>query len=207
MRLLRSLAALGVVLLLVTACGGESDTASPGDVAAVGGTPSTGASGSDAETASEDSGPSPSTGGLDLRVTDAPPEGVTRIDVTVGGIEVHKADAEEDEGWIAVFPIATTTAQTITFDLVAVTGIEGVLTQLEEFEVGKYTQIRMDVISVSVTLNEEVKEARVPSDKLKVVRPFDVEAEQTTVLTLPWISTPPSRSWSQVQGTCSSNQP
>ena len=66
--------------------------------------------------------------------------------------------------------------------------------------------IRED-LQVEDRLNEEVKEARVPSDKLKVVRPFDVEAEQTTVLTLPWISTPPSRSWSQVQGTCSSNQP
>ena len=173
-------------MLLITACGGESDTVSPGQGPAVGEseTPSTSTSGRDDETIPEDSGPSPDTGSLDLRVTDAPPEGVTRIDVTVSNIEVHKADAEEEEGWIDVFPISTSTAQTLTFDLVEVTGIEGVLTQLDEFEVGKYTQIRMDVVTVIVTLNDEAKEARLPSGKLKVVRPFDVEAGQTTVLTL-----------------------
>ena len=177
MGLLKSFPVLGLVLLLTVAgCGGESDTTSPGEGAAV--------SGGGSETASEGAGPSPTTGGLELRVTDAPPEGVTRIDVTVSNIEVHKADAEEEDGWINVFPTSTSTPQTTTFDLVELTGIEAVITQLEEFEAGKYTQIRMDVVTVSVTVDGEDREARVPSDKLKVVRPFDVEAGQNTILTL-----------------------
>ena len=186
MRLLKSSSILGLFLLLaLVGCSGDSDTGTAGETVQDDRAPSvSGTPGGKDEATSPDAGPSPATGGLDLRVTDAPPEGVTRIDITVGSVEVHRADAEEEEGWIDVFPISTSTPQTLTFDLVEVTGIEGVLTQLEEFEVGKYTQIRMDVVTVSVTLNGEVKEARVPSDKLKVVRPFDVEAGQTTVLTL-----------------------
>jgi hypothetical protein len=122
-------------------------------------------------------------GELEMRVTDAPPEGVTKILVTVSGIEVHRAEAGEEEGWISVFE-----GEGRTFDLVAVTGIEGVL-GAQEFTIGKYTQIRMDVVSVTVTLkdkdgNEEDKEASVPGDKLRIVRPFDVETDKTTVLTL-----------------------
>ena len=42
----------------------------------------------------------------------------------------------------------------------------------------------MDVDKVLVTHEGEEKEATLPGDKLKVVRPFDVEEGQATVLTL-----------------------
>ena len=135
----------------------------------------------------------PGTGELQVRVTDAPPEGVSAIVVTVSNIEVHKAGAREGEGWITLFSATSTTGTTSIppkrFDLVKVTGIEEVL-GTEVFAVGKYTQIRMDVDSVVVTLQVKpgeattTKEAEIPGDKLKVVRPFDVEEGQTTVLTL-----------------------
>ena len=69
------------------------------------------------------------------------------------------------------------------FDLVEVTGIEQVL-GVDTLPVGKYTQIRMDVNQVMVTHQGEEKKAELPGDKLKVVRPFDVVADQATVLTL-----------------------
>ena len=188
MALVRSFPVLVIVLLIaITACGGSDDADVSGGGTTVGesGAPaSEGAVGGGGETTSGATAPSPTTGGLDVRVTDAPPEGVTRIDITVSNIDVHKADVEEGEGWITVFPISTSTPQTTTFDLVEVTGVEGVLAQLEEFAVGKYTQIRMEVVTVSVTVNGEDKEARVPSGTVKVVRPFDVEAGQNTILTL-----------------------
>lgn len=53
-----------------------------------------------------------------------------------------------------------------------------------EIAAGKYTQIRMDVVSVMVTINGEEKTATVPSDKLKIVRPFEVVANKATILTL-----------------------
>lgn len=117
-------------------------------------------------------------GQLEVRITDAPPPGVTKILVTVSLIEVHKADASEDAGWIQVFE-----GDERTFDLVAATAIEDVL-GTETFAAGKYTQIRMDVVSVTVTVEGDDREATVPGDKLRVVRPFDVEEGKVTVLTL-----------------------
>jgi hypothetical protein len=117
-------------------------------------------------------------GQLEVRITDAPPPGVTKILVTISLIEVHKAGAAGDAGWIPVFE-----GDERTFDLVAATAIEDVL-GTETFAAGKYTQIRMDVVSVTVTVEGEVREATVPGDKLRVVRPFDVEEGIVTVLTL-----------------------
>ncbi len=134
----------------------------------------------------------PGTGELQMRVTDAPPEGVSAIVVTISGIQVHKAEAGEEDGWITLFAVTstagTTSTEPRTFDLVQVTGIEQALgTQV--FAVGKYTQIRMDVDSVVVTFQPKggtttTKNATVPGDRLKVVRPFDVEEGQATILTL-----------------------
>ena len=134
----------------------------------------------------------PGTGELQVRVTDAPPEGVSAIVVTISGIQVHKAGAGEEERWISMFAVTSTagtaTTEPMTFDLVQVTGIEQVL-GTEVFAVGKYTQIRMDVDKVVVTFQPRggtvtTKEAEVPGDRLKVVRPFDVEEGQATILTL-----------------------
>jgi len=50
---------------------------------------------------------------------------------------------------------------------------------------GKYTQIRVDVDRVEVvTVDGDNFTAEVPSDKLKIVRPFDIKAGMTTVLIL-----------------------
>ena len=117
-------------------------------------------------------------GQLEVRNTDTPPPSVTKILVSISLIEVHKADAADDAGWISVFE-----GDERTFDLVAATAIEDVL-GTETFAAGKYTQIRMDIVSVTVTVEGDDREATVPGDKLRVVRPFDVEEGIVTVLTL-----------------------
>jgi hypothetical protein len=66
---------------------------------------------------------------------------------------------------------------------VAVIGIEDVL-GTEAFASGKYTQIRMDVVSVIVTVEGDDREATVPGGKLRLVSPFDVEEGIVTVVTL-----------------------
>ena len=61
-------------------------------------------------------------------------------------------------------------------------GLEEVLA-VEEIEAGKYTQIRLMVERVEVTLGVgEPVEAKVPSGELKFVRPFDVVEGEKTVL-------------------------
>ena len=110
------------------------------------------------------------TGVLEVRVTDAPPQGVTKVDVTVSQIEVHRAGAAAESGWMVIID------EQKTFDLVQVTGVEEVLGTDTEFPAGKYTQVRMSVVGVTVTHQGEDKVATVPSEKLRVVGSFDVEA-------------------------------
>ena len=69
------------------------------------------------------------------------------------------------------------------FDLVAIQGAEVFLGE-EVVAVGQYTQIRLDVTEVIVTMEGEDIIARLPSDKLKVVRPWEVKANEKTIITL-----------------------
>ncbi|GAI44226.1 unnamed protein product, partial [marine sediment metagenome] len=70
------------------------------------------------------------------------------------------------------------------FDLLLIEGLEELLV-MDEVETGKYTQIRMTVDKVEVSIgNGGLKEATLPSGELKFVRPFDVVAGETTILLL-----------------------
>jgi len=119
---------------------------------------------------------SQSTGTVEFRATDAPPAGVSKIMVTASNIQIHKADAPEDS-WITVV------SQEKTFDLVAIQGAELFLGS-EDVSSGNYTQIRLDVTKVIVTLEGKDITAKLPSDKLKVVSPWEVKAGEKTILTL-----------------------
>jgi hypothetical protein len=62
--------------------------------------------------------------------------------------------------------------------------LEQLLAQGKNVTAGNYTQIRMTIGGVNVTLDGEIKNATVPSDELKFVRPFEVVDGNTTVLSL-----------------------
>jgi hypothetical protein len=115
-----------------------------------------------------------SDGKIQVYVTDAPSENVTAIEIKVSTIEVHKAGAGEGE-WITLLenpPI---------FDLLKVAGIDSLLGTANVTS-GNYTQVRLGITSVMVTINGENKTATVPSDKLKFVGNFTVEAGKTTAI-------------------------
>ncbi len=116
------------------------------------------------------------TGTVEIRATDAPPENVSSIGVTVSNIEVHRALATED-GWVTVV------SEEKTFDLVEIAGAEVFLGE-KEVEAGRYTEIRLDVTRVSVTADGQTYDARLPGDKLRVVRSWEVKAGERTILTL-----------------------
>ncbi len=143
----------------------------------------------------------PPTGAVEVHVTDAPPrEEVTGVLVTVSGVEIHKAVAEQeqtqqgegepvqvqqqaqqDEGeWLNISIIEGANP----FDLLRIEGIEELLAT-SEVEAGKYTQIRLTIDKVEVALGGGApQEATVPSGTLKFVRPFDVVAGETTIILL-----------------------
>jgi hypothetical protein len=126
------------------------------------------------------------TGMVEVRITDKPPEGVTSFVISTDEVDIHKAGAEDDT-WEPVFE------QEESVDLLDVMGIEQVLGQ-GEVDAGSYNGLRMHVTGVKVTLEgeTEARDARVPSEWLKVVGTFDVEASEggtegqglVTVLTL-----------------------
>ncbi len=122
------------------------------------------------------SGPALSTGTIEVRVTDAPGD-VEEILVTVSEVKVHKASTDEEDGvWI------TLGIDEDTFSLLEREGLELTLAT-EEVAAGKYTQLRMTVFEVWVTLEgEDPVEATIPSSELKFVRPFDLEAGGTIAL-------------------------
>lgn len=141
-------------------------------------------------------------GKLEIRVTDAParPE-VTGVWVTLDSVEVHKAGPESSPtASPTVSPTVTPTetpqddsdngdwlslsivAGMETFNLFELKDLEEVLI-VSELAPGRYTQIRMNIESVSVSLNNATPQpAEFPSGKLKFVHPFEIVAGQTTAL-------------------------
>ncbi len=139
-----------------------------------------------------------STGSLEVRVTDAPAKpNVTAVLVTVASVEVHAAGGaapasitpsasanvtddggagNDNSGWITL-----QMSGPATFDLLQVKDLEQLLATAN-LAPGTYTQVRMAVTKVEVTLDGKTVVAKIPSGKLKFVQPFEVAAGKTTVL-------------------------
>ena len=118
---------------------------------------------------------------IEIRVTDPPPADVTSAVVYLTDIEVHKVSDNASE-WIQVIGAPPS------FDLMDVlNGVEEILGSAI-VGAGKYTQIRMYVekVEVEIAIDDTTVKitAEVPGEKLKIVRPFTVEAGVTTILTL-----------------------
>ena len=164
-RELLRLPALGVLLvatLLLAACGGEDPTATASPIP----TPKA--------TATRTPTPTPSVGTLEVRVTDLPNPAITAIDITVEEVQVNSAS---DGQW------RTVVQGPVSFDLIKLVGVEDVLGS-GDLAPGQYTQIRLKVTSTTITQDGEMSEAKVPSDTLKIVRPFTIVAGETTIATL-----------------------
>ncbi len=86
-------------------------------------------------------------------------------------------DPEDNSGWMDIALSGSNT-----FDLLQIQGLEQVLA-VGDLAAGTYTQIRFEVSKVEVTFAGEAPvTARIPSGKLKFVRPFTIVAGETTVL-------------------------
>lgn len=122
-------------------------------------------------------------GAVEVRITDAPPSNVTSINVTVDEIMIHRALAGNESGWETI-PIVVNgnVTSNVTFDLVQTVGNETVVGYQPSVAAGNYTQLRMHVVSVNVTIDSQIREASVPSEWLKFVRPFEVASGGTTTL-------------------------
>ena len=199
---------VAVFAILATAlvgCAAPSASPPPGGTSSPTGAPPLTTTGS---TTPPSTSPSAQVGSIEVRVTDAPPsQDVTSVMVTVASVEIHKAGTETASPTLTATTTPTATASTTptstatatptgdesgwlpmklsganTFDLLKIKGLEEVLAT-GDLAGGTYTQIRMGVTKIEVTLNGGTpQEVKLPSGKLKFVQPFDVAAGKTTVL-------------------------
>jgi hypothetical protein len=116
-------------------------------------------------------------GTIEFLVTDPPPADVIHAFVTLSTIEIHR----QGGGW------EQTAINETTFDLMEVIGVTEVLGSVN-VTAGNFTQIRMNVETVDVVFatdnGTDNVTARVPSEKLKIVKAFEVIGGEKTVLTL-----------------------
>ena len=164
---LPALGGLLVASLLLAACGGDDPTATASPIP------------SPKATATRTPTPTPSMGTLEVRVTDLPSPVITAIDITVEEVQVNSAS---DGQW------QTVVQGPVSFDLIKLVGVEDILGS-GDLAPGQYTQIRLKVTSTTITQDGETSEAKVPSDTLKIVRPFTIVAGQTTIATLDFDAT------------------
>jgi len=114
---------------------------------------------------------------LHLRVKHRPIEGASSIQVTVKNIQVQKSDAPQGSDWITVIKGEKT------FDLVGSEQGEEVLGG-KTLDEGLYSRVQLDVVSVKVTLKGQQKPAKVAGNRLKEIRPFDIDMARVCILTL-----------------------
>jgi hypothetical protein len=179
--------AIAALVALLAGCAAPS-TGSPGS-----GSPGTGPTGAGSTTVTQPSttvGTTTSTqpGQVELRVTDAPrTDNITEVWIKVSEVQIHEARTvasanqsdQDNGGWIT----ANITGQN-PFDLLALKNLGGLQEVLGNANLasGNYTQIRLGVLSAQVKINGVLKDATVPSGKLKFVQPFEVVSGQTTAL-------------------------
>jgi hypothetical protein len=121
------------------------------------------------------------TGELVLQITDAPSGlNITHANVTISQVQVHRSAGEGNNttaGWFTVVN------ESRTFDLIALTNVTEFFGSAN-LSVGMYTQIRLTVESCIITVNGTEYDCKVPSEKIKLIKPFVLRANETLVLTL-----------------------
>ena len=114
---------------------------------------------------------------VNLTVTDE--DGV--IDWYVTSAKIEDDDDGSEAGWLTIIE------ESQTFDLIALQDVKEEL-GLNDLIIGKYTQIRLTVEKANITINNdgeiEVHDLKIPSKKVKLIKPFWIYEDDTTVLTL-----------------------
>ncbi len=115
-------------------------------------------------------------GTIQIRATDPPPPEADSVLVEVGEIEIHRV-AGPESGWLTIV------GEPVTFDLLKIDEVQKFLGS-QEVPDGTYTQLRFLINKATVTVDGEEHDVIVPSGKLRLVRPFQVEEGEITVVLL-----------------------
>ena len=117
-------------------------------------------------------------GTIQVIVTDPPsPEEIDSLIVQVTTIETHLA-AGQDSKWVTLLSEPTS------FDMMELVGGKEANLGSQEVDAGTYTQVRMNIIEATVTVDGIEHDVFIPGGTLKFVRPFKVQGNETTVIIL-----------------------
>lgn len=119
-------------------------------------------------------------GTLVIQLTDAPDLNITEALVNISMVEVHYAGVNQNDTngtWITVVD------ESQTFDLVQLQNATDVLGEVN-LSAGWYTQIRLFVEKALVEIDGVQYDLKIPSKKVKLIKPFLVQDNETLVLTL-----------------------
>ena len=121
------------------------------------------------------------TGFLVLKITDKPGDlNITKANVNISQIKVHLSSGgndSNDTGWYTVVN------ESQTFDLIALQNVTELLGNVT-LNAGLYTQIRLYIEQVVLTIDGVEYDCKIPSNTIKLISPFQISADNTTTLTL-----------------------
>jgi len=119
-------------------------------------------------------------GTLIIKITDAPGDlNITNANITISEVKVHRnaADNNTTAEWITVVNY------TQTFDLIALQNVTEILGS-ENLSVGIYTQIRLYVDGIVLTIDDVEYNCKIPSKDIKLIKPFNISTNSVTTLIL-----------------------
>lgn len=97
---------------------------------------------------------------------------------------IGQEEPDNESGWFSIVN------ESQTFDLIALQNVSALLGE-QNLSAGKYTQIRLTVESANITINRsgviEKHTLKIPSGKIKLIHPFMISENETTVLTLDFL--------------------
>ena len=115
-------------------------------------------------------------GTIQIRATDPPPPAADSVLVEVDEIEIHRVAGPESE-WLTII------SEPVTFDLLVIDEVQKFLGS-QEVPDGTYTQLRFIITKATVIVDDEEHDVSVPSGKLRLVRPFQIEEGEMTLVLL-----------------------
>ncbi len=119
------------------------------------------------------------TGTLVFKITDAPSSlNITHANITISQVQVHLSTGggnNSTAGWYTVVN------ESKTFDLIALVNATQFFGSAT-LSVGMYTQIRLTIEKCVITVNRTEYNCTVPSEAIKLIKPFTLKANQTTTL-------------------------
>ena len=112
-------------------------------------------------------------------------DSISKVDWYVTYALIGEIDDDDDNSTAGWYTIVN---ESRTFDLIALQNVTDLLGE-ENLSAGKYTQIRLIVESAEITINnstgkKEAHSLKIPSNKVKLNKPFWIYENETTVLTL-----------------------